>query len=620
MGFDAYLTLAVVAMVVALLAATRLAPDLVLGGGLMILLLTGIVGAEDALAGFSNEGMITIGLLFVVAAGVVETGAISWLADRLFGRSKSVVRATWRMMAPTAVLSAFINNTPVVAMLIPTVNEWAKKHRIPSSKLMIPLSYAAILGGICTLVGTSTNLLVNGMLIRVYETQQAAGIAPNVPRGLGMFDIAWVGVPCSLAGVALVIAGSHWLLPNRQAAMASVADPRQYTIEMLVEPGCPLVGKSIEQAGLRHLRGLYLAEIYRDEMVLPAVGPEEVLRGNDRLVFVGIVDSMVDLQKIRGLTPATNQVFKLDSPRSTRCLIEAVPSTSCPVVGKTIREGRFRSLYNAVVIAVARHGERVRGKIGDIVLRAGDSLLLEAHPSFVNEHRNSRKFYLISKVENSNPPRHERWAIALAILLGMVLAITLSGYWGTLKINLGGGAIDLGKITMLKGAMVAAALMVLTRCVHVNEARRSIDWQVLLAIACALGIGRALENSGAADQITGAIIQTVQGNPWLALAAIYLMTLLVTEIITNSASAALMFPFALSTAQHLDANVYPFVICVMIAASAGFATPISYQTNLMVYGPGSYRFSDYLRVGIPLDITVGAVAVTLIPLAWPFYP
>ena len=277
MGFDAYMTLSVVALVVALLAATRLAPDLILGGGLMILFLSGAIGAQDALAGFSNEGMITIGLLFVVAAGVIETGAISWLAERLFGHTTSVVRATWRLMAPTAGLSAFVNNTPVVAMLIPAVNEWAKKHGIASSKLMIPLSYAAILGGICTLVGTSTNLLVNGMLIRVYEAQQATGLVPEVPRGLGMFDIAWVGVPCAIAGVALIVAGSHWLLPNRQPAMASVADPRQYTIEMQVEPGCPLVGRSIEQAGLRHLRGLYLAEIYRDEMVLPAVGPDELL-------------------------------------------------------------------------------------------------------------------------------------------------------------------------------------------------------------------------------------------------------------------------------------------------------------------------------------------------------
>jgi len=620
MGFEAWFTLAVVGMVLGLLATSRASPDLALGGGLMLLLLCGVVTTDDALAGFANEGMITIAVLFVVSAGVVETGAITWLSDRLFGRPKSVFQAVRRLMLPTAGLSAFMNNTPLVAMLIPAVNDWAKQHRISPSKVMIPLSYAAILGGGCTLIGTSTNLVVNGMLIRAHEAQQVAGGTTSLPRGLGMFDITWVGVPCALGGIAFVVLSSRFLLPDRRASIASVADPREYTIEMLVEPGSPLVGKSIEQAGLRHLSGLYLAEIFRDGMTLPAVGPEERLRGNDHLVFVGIVDSVVDLQKIRGLVPATNQVFKLDSPRSQRCLIEAVASAGCPVVGKTIRDGRFRSLYNAVVIAVARHGERVRGKIGDIVLHAGDTLLLEAHPSFVGEHRNSRHFYLVSRVENSSPPRYDRARIALAILLGMVLLVTLSESWGALKITLGRSTLDLGQITMLKAAMVAAALMVLTRCVRIEEARRTIDWQVLVAIACALGIGQALDRSGAADMVTDAVFANVGGNPRLALAMIYGVTLLATEILTNNAAAALMFPFAMATAGHLGADVRPFVICVMMAASCGFATPIGYQTNLMVYGPGGYRFSDYLRIGVPLDLLVGLLAVAITPVVWPLYP
>ncbi len=620
MGFEAWLTLAVVVMVLGLLATSRLSPDLALGGGLMVLLLCGVIKTEEALAGFANEGMITIALLFVVSAGVVETGAVTWLAERLFGRPKSAFQAIWRMMLPTAGLSAFMNNTPLVAMLIPAVNDWAKQHRIAPSKLMLPLSYAAILGGACTLIGTSTNLVVNGMLIRAHEAQHAAGGATTPPRGLGMFDIAWVGVPCALAGIAFIVLSSRFLLPNRRASIASVADPREYTIEMLVEPGSPLAGKSIEQAGLRHLPGLYLAEIFRDGMTLPAVGPEERLRGNDHLVFVGIVDSVVDLQKIRGLVPATNQVFKLDSPRSQRCLIEAVASTGCPVVGKTIRDGRFRSLYNAVVIAVARHGERVRGKIGDIVLHAGDTLLLEAHPSFVGENRNSHHFYLVSRVENSSPPRYDRARIALAIVLGMVLLVTLSESWGAVKITLGASTLDLGQITMFKGAMIAAALMVLTRCVRIEEARRTIDWQVLVAIACSLGIGQALDRSGAAAMVTDAVFGNVGGRPWLALAMIYGVTLLATEILTNNAAAAVMFPFAMATAAHLGADVRPFVICVMMAASCGFATPIGYQTNLMVYGPGGYRFSDYLRIGVPLDLLVGVLAVAITPVVWPFYP
>ncbi len=617
---EAWLTLVVVLLVLGLLSTSRVSPDLALGGGLMVLLLLGVLKTDDALAGFANEGMITVGLLFVVSAGMVETGAVTWLAERLFGRPKSTARAILRMMLPTAGLSAFMNNTPLVAMLIPAVNDWAKQLRISSSKLLLPLSYASILGGVCTMIGTSTNLVVNGMLIRAHDASRAAENAAAIPRGLGMFDIAWVGIPCALGGMAFIMLTSGFLLPNRRPSIASVADPREYTIEMVVEPGSPLVDKSVEEAGLRHLPGLFLAEISREGVTLPAVGPEEKLRGNDHLVFVGIVDSVVDLQKIRGLTPATNQVFKLDSPRSQRCLIEAVASSSCPVVGKTIRDGRFRSLYNAVVIAVARHGERVRGKIGDIVLHAGDTLLLEAHPSFVKENRNSRHFYLVSQVENSSPPRYDKAGMALGIVLGMVLLVTISESLGPLKVALGNLTLDLGQITMFKGAMIAAALMVVSRCVRIEVARRTIDWEVLVAIACSLGIGVALDRSGAAEMVIEVVFRGLGESPWLALAMIYAVTLVTTEILTNNAAAALMFPFAMATASHLGADVRPFVICVMIAASCGFAVPIGYQTNLMVYGPGGYRFGDYLRIGVPLDLLVGAIAVAVTPLAWPFYP
>jgi di/tricarboxylate transporter len=620
MGFEAWLTLAVVAVVLGVLATSRVPPDVALFGGLAVLLLAGVMDTDEALAGFGNEGVITIALLFVVGAGVVETGAVTWVADRLFGRPASALVALVRMMIPTAVLSALMNNTPLVAMLIPAVNEWAKNRKIAPSKLLIPLSYAAILGGVCTLIGTSTNLVVNGMVIRAHDAQVVAGAAPSLPRGLGMFDIAWVGIPCAVVGLTfLALVGRH-LLPDRKTSMATVSDPREYTIEMQVEPGSPLVGQSIEEAGLRHLSGLYLAEIYREGTVLPAVGPQEKLRGNDHLVFVGIVDSVVDLHRIRGLTPATNQVFKLDSPRSQRCLIEAVTSHNCPLVGKTIRDGRFRSLYNAVIIAVARHGERVRGKIGDIVLRAGDTLLLEAHPTFVNEHRHSQSFYLVSQIENSSLPRYDRGAMAIGILLAMVAVVTFSESRGAVTISVGEGTWNLGQITMLKGAMAAAALMLATRCVSVDRARRSIDLHVLVAIAASLGIGRALERSGAAEAITQTSLALMQGNPYVALVVLYFVTLLMTEVLTNTAAAAVMFTFALSTAQLLGADSHPFIICVMVAASCGFASPIGYQTNLMVYGPGGYRFSDYLRVGVPLDIIVGIVALIAIPWAWPFHP
>lgn len=617
MSPEAWYSLLVVCAVLAVLSRSRFPPDLVLMGGLAMLFVPGILTPTEALAGLANEGMVTVGLLFIVSAGIVETGGVTWISERLFGRPRSTAHALTRMMLPAAGLSGFMNNTPLVAMLIPAVNDWAKQHRLAPSKLMMPLSFAAILGGTCTLIGTSTNLVVNGMLIQAADAQRAAEGGSALPRGLGMFDIAWVGIPAAVLGIAFVILLHRYLLPDRLPPRSAVADPREYTIEMMVEPGSPLVGKTIEQAGLRHLPGLFLAEIDRDGFIMPAVSPDEKLHGNDRLLFVGIVDSVIDLQKIRGLVPATNQVFKLDSPRSDRCLVEAVTSESCPVVGKTIRDGRFRSIYNAVVIAVARNGERVRGKIGDIVLRPGDQLLLETHPSFVNQHHNSRHFFLVSRLENSNPPRHDKAAIALIILIAMVAIVTLSEQWGSVSVLLGSWTIDFGQITMLKASLVAAILMIVTGCCRIDQAYRAIDWQVLLAIAASFGIGKALEKTGAADAITGGVIDALGGNGWLTLVAIYGITLIVTELITNNAAAAIMFPFALATAHNLGANPMSFIIAVMMAASAGFATPIGYQTNLMVYGPGGYRFGDYLRIGIPLDILVWAVTVIVAPMVWP---
>ncbi|MBI3838738.1 MAG: SLC13 family permease [Planctomycetia bacterium] len=581
-------TLGIVGLIFGLLIFSAVTPDVILIGAVTLLMLFGILTPGEAVSGMSNEGMITVAVLFVVGAAVRETGGVDIIAQRLFGRPKTPTGAVARMMFPTMGLSAFMNNTPLVAMLIPAVSDWSRTNRVPVSKLMIPLSYAAILGGTCTLIGTSTNLVVQGMLIK------------TTGSGLGMFDISWIGIPAALIGGAFIILASRWLLPDRRPAISTQDDSREYTVEMQVAPDSPLAGKTIETAGLRHLPGVYLAEIDRDGNILPAVSPQEVLRANDRLLFVGIVESVVDLQRIRGLVPATDQISQLSAPRPRRCLIEAVVSNSCPLVGKTIRDGRFRNTYNAVVVAVARNGERLHKKIGDVVLRAGDTLLVEAHPSFADQQRNSRDFFLVSRLDNSNPPRHDRALIAMALMMLMVVAVSFE--W----------------MSMLKASMLAAGLMIFARCVTVDSARRSVDWEVLLAIAASFAVGTALEKTGAAREIAENLIQLAGRDPWISLAVVYGVTLIVTELITNNAAAALMFPFAMDTAGGLEVNHMPFVIAVMMAASAGFATPIGYQTNLMVYGPGGYRFSDYLKIGVPLDILIWVVTVSLAPWVWPF--
>ncbi len=598
MSAEAWFTLGVVVLTLATLALNRFSVDVVLAGAVSLLVfaetVTGarILSAREALAGLSNEGLATIAVLFVVVRGLIETGAVRLLGERVLGRSRSWFRALVRLSVSATVASGFINNTPLVAMFIPAVIDWCRRHRVSPSRMLLPLSYAAILGGTCTLIGTSTNLVVHGMWV------------DSGRDALGIFEIARVGVPAAVVGLCYLLLVAPRLLRDRKPVLELSRDARSYTTEMLVEDSSPLVGRTIEQAGLRHLPGLYLMEIERHGEILAAVGPDQRLAAGDRLVFVGVLESVVDLQKIRGLAPATDQVVKLDAPRPQRTLIEAVVSDTCPLVGRTVREGRFRSVYNAVIIAVARNGERVRKKIGDIVLRPGDTLLLEAPISFVEQHRNSRDFFLISAVEDAQPVRHERAGLAMGIVGLMVLIATVQPFG----------------MGMLHAAVLAAGLMIVTRCCSASQARRSVDWQLLIVIAASLALGRAMAQTGAAEAIAQGVVGLAQGRPWLVLALVYLVTMLLTESVTNNAAAVIMFPIAMAASDAVGASFLPFAITIMMAASASFSTPLGYQTNLMVMTPGGYRFSDYLRVGLPMNALMMIVTVLLVPMIWPLAP
>lgn len=557
MDYSAYLAVAVVLGCLVLLMSSAIGPELILFGGLIVLLASGVLTPSEALQGFANEGLITIAMLYVVVAGIRETGGTEWLAHYLLGRPKTVRGAQCRLMLPVMVMSAFMNNTPLVATFIPATLNWAKRLGLSPSKLLIPLSYAAILGGTCTIIGTSTNLVVNSLLINKGHTS-----------GLAFFEIAWVGVPSAVLGFLFILLWGDRLLKDRKPATASFQNPREYTVEMMVEEGGPVVGKTVEEAGLRHLHGLYLVEIDRDQRIIAAVGSHERLRAHDRLVFAGVTESVLELQRIKGLRPSTDQAFNLKTVYPERCLVEAVVSPQCPLVGETIREGRFRTFYAASVIAVARDGERIRGKIGDIRLQPADALLLEARPSFIERHRNSRSFLLISPVADSSLPRHDRAWVSWMILASVVLAASL------------------GWLSMLVAALLGAALTLLSGCCSLTIAQRSIDIQVLLAIASAFALGKALEVTGVAGAIASGFVGLAGEHPWLVLLFVYFLTSLLTEIITNNAVAVLMFPIIMAASSDLGVSLTPFVIAVMMGASASFATPIGYQTNLMVYSLG----------------------------------
>lgn len=588
MEWQAILTLATLFSVLAALALTRVSADLVLMAALAFLLMSGILGPAEALAGFGNPGVITIATLYVVAAGLKETGAVQWIARRMLGHPKTEKGAQLRMVAPTGILSGFMNNTAVVAMFIPAIQGWAQRLGIPASKLLLPLSYAAILGGTCTLIGTSTNLVVDGML------QSRLGI------NLGLFELAWVGVPLLLIGGTFLVLFACKILPDRGGVSEELDQIREYGVEVEVVGHGPVVGKTIAEAGLRALNYGYLTEIDRQGRLITAVEPDRTLQAGDKLYFVGAPECASELRRIQGLKPANGSLHKLDVENHQRCLVEVVLGPEFPALNMSIRDSLFRTRFNAVILSLSREGKRVPGKLGDITFKMGDTLLLEASHQFVEQYRFRRDFLLVSALNDSTPPDFHKAPRALGILLVMVLASAS------------------GLLSIMEASFLAAGAMIISGCLTASRARRSADLPVLVVIAASFALGNAMTETGAANWVAGELLGLGDFSPWAMLALIYFLTAIFTEVITNNAAAVLMFPIALAASEALNVNFMPFAIAVMFAASASFVTPLGYQTNLMVYGPGRYRIGDYLRLGIPLSLLTGTVVIPVIPLVWTF--
>ena len=605
MTFEGYIVLGtVLAVFIALQRRGGAPPDLIFLGGLVTVTLCGVITPQEALAGFANPAVITIGALFVVAAAMRTTGALDRITYGLLGRAKTKQAALLRLIFPVVGLSALINNTPIVAMLVPSIIDWCRARGISPSRMLLPISYLAILGGACTLIGTSTNFVVNGMLIQ-------AKMPP-----MHLFEIGYVGLPCAIVGgLYLIFVGRH-LLPNRTDLVDQLGEQRrEYLVEMMVLPQCRLVGQTVETAGLRNLPGLFLIEIDRGGEVITPVAPEDIIREDDRLIFTGIVSTIVDLEKIPGLVPAADTGYEMRPEEvHRRHLTEVVLSNTSPLIGSTIKEAKFRQLYNAAVVAVHRNGVRITNKVGNIRLETGDTLLLQTSTKFHSTFRNSRDFFLVSSVEGSEPRRYHRTSVALGLLAMLVVALVL------VSLGLVKGFDSPGMLAIV--AVAIAGLMVGARCIPMAQARTALDLQVLIAIAAAIGLGGALDESGAAESIAEGLVHLVgDQNPYLLLAAVYLLTVIFTELMTNTAVAAMMFPLAVAVAGQIpgEINARPFIMAIAMAASCSFITPIGYQTNLMVMGPGGYRPVDYLRVGLPLSLLVGATAITLIPQIWPFH-
>jgi di/tricarboxylate transporter len=594
-SFDEVLTLLVILGVLAVLVAERLSPAFTILAGLVVLLVAGVVDAGEAFSGFSNSAPLTVAALYVVAAAAGRTRVLELLVSRLPPRSAARrergERATLsRIVVPTASASAFLNNTPIVAMAIPPVLSWCRRTGRSPSRFLMPVSFAAVVGGTVTLIGTSTNLVVSGLM-------EDAGMAP-----MGLFEIGAVGLPLAVISVIVMILVAPLLLPHRRAPSESVdEDAREFTVEMEVTAGGGIAGRSVAEGGLRSLQGVYLVEVERpDGHRISSVRPDEVLSVGDRLTFAGNVTRILDLQQMRGLVSVQERHFGAVGSSIERRLYEAVIAPGSGLVGSTLRESGFRGRYGGAVIAIHRADERVEGKLGEVRLRPGDVLLVLAGPAFRPRALDRRDFLLVAPLDGDGPPREEK-----APAVGLVIA--------GLLVLAGTGVLDI-----LPAALLAAFAVVALRVLTPTEARDAVDLDVIVVIAASFGLGQAIETSGLADTLADTLIEPFGGLGDVGLLlGVLLATILITEMISNNAAAALLFPVALATATSAGLDPRPFAFAVAIGASSSFLTPIGYQTNTMVYGVGGYRFTDFARLGFPLVIVMVAVSLLMIPIAWP---
>ena len=583
MNFNFYFSFIVLIALTFVLVKEIVSPEVAIFSALMLFLLMKIITVKEAFAGFSNPGVISIALLFIVAGGLKSAGLMNSLSKVMLGKNSGGLRVKLlRLLLPVTTASAFINNTPIVAILLPSVKSWTEKNNISPSKFLMPLSYGAIFGGMITLIGTSTNLIVHGLLIQ------------NGFKGFSFFEITPIGILVALFGILYVILLAPILLSDRIKVIPSVENVREFVIELKVTKDFSDIGKTVEEAGLRHLKGLFLFQIERNGDVITAVSSKEKIKVNDRLFFTGLPETIIELQKRPGLQLIKDVDFELKNYDSDKVKVyEAVISNTSPLIGKNVRESQFRTIYGGVILAIHRNGERIQKKIGDIVLKSGDTLLVLAESSFYEKWYNSKDFYLIagSSVVDSKPVKQA--IIAILTLIGMIFAIVFN----ILELPIAAG--------------LATIILVITKVISPGKAKEFVDFKVLIIIASAFGIAQAISNSGIAEFLAGLLLYFKHYWGIIGLlAGIYYLTSFYNTIITSNATAALIFPIAVTLAKDTNLPVHAFALILTIAAAASFASPLSYQTNLMVYGPGGYRFRDYIKFGLPLQLAVGIIAVS----------
>ena len=591
-GWQGWFTVVLFLATFTALVAEVLAPDLIMLLCAVILLLAGIVSPGEFLLGFSEDIIFSIAMLCIIVRAMEMSGILSFITDHVLAKSRNMAVRLLSIMIPVGVSSAFINNTPIVLLMTSVVRSWAVEKKLSPSKFLIPLSYAAILGGMCTLIGTSSTLIIDGLL----RHEDPGG-------ALSFFEISRLGIPLCIMGLAYMLTVGHRLLPVRQDPTSAVVEQTpEFTTEFVVSEGCELIGTTVGDAGRKHFRHELLIEIERDGQLFDSPSPKEVIREGDRLVFAGDIHNIAELHAIEGLRSTADPHFHLDvtSPHFS----EVVISVTSPLVGKTLKATDFRNRYGASVLAVYRQGTRVPGLVGDIVLQAGDTLMLLSKQPWQVRDAHNQDFYYIRHNEELSLFSVPRFTVCSGLLAAMI------------------GAVMMG-VPLVVASVAVALTLILTRMISPRQAKGSIRWSLLVLIASSFSLGTALQNTGVADAFAELILHGVGSNPTLLIATLFILTAIVTAFVTNNAAVLLLFPIAAQTVRlagfHSPDALKAVGVCIAVAASCSFATPIGYQTNMIVYGPGGYKFRDYVKVGLPLTILTFFLTTYLIPICWPIH-
>ena len=590
LGFNLYawITIVTVLAMFTVLLFTKLRADLVFLGAIAILFVTGVLNAKEAFSGFSSTSVVIIGVLFVVVAGLTHTGVLQWIVKHLLGQPKSYSKAVIRLMLPVAGLSSFLSNTTVVALFVGIVKMWSKKLNISPSKLLIPLSYASGMGGVCTLIGTPPNLIISGLYA------ESTGVAMNV------LATTIPGLFCLCIGVLSIIA-MRKLLPDRKAPEAAFESTSDYTVELLVPSDNPHIGETIAEAGLIDVHGGSLIEIIHYDDVTSPVPDDEIIMGGDRLIFAGQVDDILDLRKSHGLVNADHHVFTMSEVDKNRQLRTAYVTFGSSLINTTIGDSSFEKENNMTLVAVARRGKRIEESPRSVVLQAGDTLLLECPPN-VNIHTDSLSSLLQFFDSAQVPNIGKKTLVSTTIMIAMVVL----------------SALDV--IPLLQCAFLAAMAMLLFRCCNVDQAMKAINWEILMVFAGSVVLGVAIQKTGIAERLAFGILDVCGTNPIVVMTAICFVGTFITEFISNTAAGAMFFPIMYQAAEKLGYEPYPFLIALMVSVSSSFATPIGSPTHMLVYGPGGYRFSDLMRIGLLMNLIILAANVFIVNIIYPLTP